>query len=278
MSKKNRSYKRHDTDKTEKGGAATEPKTKDTSPHVHQRDRIDWQLAIRERADLTERQKVILESALARDTRCVMIDGIWGTGKTMLATLAALRLLNSGRCKSILYVRSPVEASVHSRVGFLSGDLNEKMAPYTAVLTEKLEELLPKDDIDRLLKDDRVQCIPTGFLQGRSYNCAAIIVDEAASMSWEDLLLIISRCGPFTRIFFLGDTINQVYLSDKSGFKRFVDAFSDDESKENGVFAFELKESHDIVRSPFLRFVMKKVGVIKETPPPPHPETMFPPR
>lgn len=231
---------------------------------VHQREKIAFSLTIRERDDLTEKQKVILEAALDRDTRCIMIDGIWGTGKSMLATLAALKLLDSGRAKSILYVRSPVEASVHSRVGFLSGDLSEKMAPYTAVLTEKLEELLPKEDIDRLIKDDRIQCIPTGFLQGRSYNCAAIIVDEAASMSWEDLLLIVSRCGPFTRIFFLGDTINQVYLSDKSGYKRFVEAFSDDESKENGIYTFELKESHDIVRSPFLQFVMRKLGVIKD--------------
>lgn len=235
----------------------------DHSPNVHQREKIGFPLNIRERSDLTERQKVILETALHKDMRCLMIDGLWGSSKTYLATLAALKLLDSGRCKTILYVRSPIEASEHSRVGFLSGDLSEKMAPYTAVLTEKLEELLPKTDIDKLLKDDRVQCIPTGFLQGRSYNCAAIIVDECASMSWEDLLLIVSRCGPFTRIFLLGDTLNQVYLSDKSGYKRFVETFSDDESKENGIFTFELKEESDIVRSPFLRFVMRKVGVIK---------------
>jgi len=236
----------------------------DRSPAVHQRDKIAWTLEIRERNDLTERQKVILEAAMDRDTRCVMIDGIWGTGKSYLATLAALKLLNSGRVKSILYVRSPIEASQHSRVGFLSGDLNEKMAPYTAVLSEKLDELLPKSDVDKLIKDERVQCIPTGFLQGRSYNCTAIIVDEAASMSWEDLMLIISRCGPFTRIFFLGDTVNQVYLSDRSGYRRFMNAFDDDESRENGVYTFDLKDSSDIVRSGFLRFVMRKVGVIRE--------------
>ena len=247
----------------------------DSTVHVPQREKIAFQLSIRERQDLTERQKVILEAALDKDTRCIMIDGIWGTAKSYTATLAALRLLHAGRVKSILYVRSPVEASVHSRIGFLSGDLSEKMAPYTAVLNEKLEELLPKGDIDRLIKDERIQCIPTGFLQGRSYNCAAIIVDEAASMSWEDLMLIISRCGQFTRIFFLGDTVNQVYLSDKSGYARFVQCFSDMESKENGIYTFELREEHDIVRSPFLRFVMRKVGVIRNSAGQPA-EPMFP--
>lgn len=262
------------------GGVATDSKptgeNHDHTVHVHQREKIAFSLNIRERQDLTERQKVILEAALDKDTRCVMIDGIWGTGKSYLATLAALKLLDTGRAKSILYVRSPIEASVHSRVGFLSGDLNEKMAPYTAVLNEKLEELLPKADIDRLIKDERIQCIPTGFLQGRSYNCAAIIVDEAASMSWEDLMLIISRCGQFTRIFFLGDTVNQVYLSDKSGYARFVKAFEDEESKEHGIYTFELREAHDIVRSPFLRFVMRKVGVIKEPQEAAKGEPMFP--
>lgn len=236
---------------------------KDHSPKVYQREKIGFSLSIRERNDLTERQKIILETMLDKDTRCVMIDGIWGSGKTTLATLAALKLLDSGRCKSVLYVRSPVEASVHSRIGFLSGDVDSKMAPYSAVINEKLDELLPQSDINKLIKDQRIQCIPTGFLQGRSYNCAVIIVDESASMSWEDLMLIISRCGPFTRIFFLGDTINQVYLSDKSGYRRFVDAFSDEESRQNGVHTFELKEENDVVRSKFLQFVMRKVGVTR---------------
>lgn len=273
MSKKRRADKATSVET----GPKSKDKGSDLSPKVPQRDKIDFQLSIRERDDLTERQKVILETMLDRDTRCVMIDGIWGSSKTYCATLASLKLLNSGRVKSILYVRNPVEASQHSRVGFLSGDLSEKMAPYTAVLQEKLEELLPRGDIDRLIKDERVQCIPTGFIQGRSYNCAAIIVDEAASMSWMDLMLIISRCGPFTRIFFLGDTINQTYLSDKSGFVRFCEIFNDEESRENGVYVFELKEATDIVRSGFLRFVMEKTGAIRKAIIAPQ-EPMFPPK
>lgn len=259
MSKKRRAAKANSV----AASPTSTDKGSDHSPKVPQRDKIDFQLSIREREDLTERQKIILETAMDKHTRCIMIDGIWGTSKTYCATLASLKLLNSGRVKSILYVRNPVEASQHSRVGFLSGDLSEKMAPYTAVLQEKLEELLPKADIDKLIKDERVQCIPTGFIQGRSYNCAAIIVDEAASMSWMDLMLIISRCGPFTRIFFLGDTVNQTYLSDKSGFAQFCELFNDLESKENGIYVFELKDATDIVRSGFLRFVMEKTGAIR---------------
>ena len=195
----------------------------------------------------------------------MLIDGLWGTGKTHLVVLAALKLLNEGKVREIIYIRNPVEASVNSKIGFLSGQIDEKMAPYTAPLHDKLSELLPQQQIQSLLKESRITGIPTGFLQGRSYNSAAIIVDEAASMSWEDLLLITSRAGEFTRLFFIGDTINQVYLSNKSGFRKFFEVFDDIESKENGVFTYELKDQEDIVRSGFLRFVMKKTGIIKDS-------------
>jgi phosphate starvation-inducible protein PhoH and related proteins len=243
-----------------KGGSSAP----DLSPQVHQGPRLDFSLDIRERSDLTERQQVILEASLDKATRCVMIDGVWGTGKTMLTVLAALKLLNAGRVKQILYVRNPVEASANSKLGFIPGTVGEKMAPYNAVLNEKLEELLPKPQVDRLIKDGWIECIPTGYLQGRSFNCTAIIVDEAASMSWDDLMLLISRCGPFTRIYLVGDTINQLYLRGESGFARFFRCFDDAECRDNGVYAFELKEPGDIVRSGFVRFCLRKAGVIKE--------------
>ncbi len=250
------------TETMPKGGRDSQS-TSDASPYVHQGPRLDWALDIRERTDLTERQQLILEAALERSTRCVMIDGLWGTSKSYLSVLAALRLLNTGRVKKILYVRNPIEASANSKVGFIPGDLAEKMAPYNAVLTDKLEELLPKAQADRLIKDRWVECIPTGFLQGRSFNCTAIIVDEAASMSWEDLMLIISRCGEFTRVFFVGDTINQLYIKGESGFARFYRCFDDAECRDNGIWAFELKEEADIVRSGFVRFCLRKAGVLK---------------
>lgn len=245
--------------------AAPETSAQDTSTYVHQREALDYSLTIRERKDWTERQRVILEAALDKETRCMMIDGLWGTGKTTLATLAALKLLNTGRVKQILYVRNPIEASANSKLGFIPGGVEEKMAPYNAVLRERLDELLTSAQIDRLIKDKRIECLPTGYLQGRSFNCTAIIVDEAASMSWEDLLLLLTRCGPFTRVFLVGDTINQLYaMKGESGFARLCRAFDDEESRENGVAVFELKEPSDIVRSGFVRFALKKAGVIRE--------------
>jgi phosphate starvation-inducible protein PhoH len=234
----------------------------DKSVIIPQRTKINYDLDIYQRSDLTEKQKTIYNTCTNKQTKCVMIDGLWGTGKSYLFTLAAIKLLNEQKISNIYYIRNPITASINSQVGFLSGDLSEKMAPYNVVLYDKLNEILSKENTNKLLKENRIECIPTGFLQGRSFNCSCLIVDEAASMSLEDLMLIVSRCGHFTKIFICGDTLNQVYLSNKSGFKSFFDIFNDDESKANGIFTFKLQEETDIIRSDFLRFIMKKVNKI----------------
>lgn len=238
----------------------------DHSPSVHQRRKIDWKLDIRERNDLTERQQAILEVALHSHTRCIFIDGIWGSGKSYMAVLAALKLLNTGRVDQAIYIRNPVEATTTGKIGYLKGDQSEKMAPYCAPMMDKLDEILTKPDIDRLTKDGRIECLPLGFVRGRSWNCKAIIVDEASSMTWDDIMLLLSRCGEFTRIFFIGDSLNQNDIGSKSGYRRMFQTFDDMDSKENGIFTFELRETTDVVRSGFLRYVMTKTGVIKGYP------------
>lgn len=243
--------------------AKVEQKSLDKSPHIHQREKIKYQLQIRERNDLTERQKVVLETMLDRDTRCVLIDGIYGCAKTYTAVLAALRLMNMGKVDGIIYIRNPVESTTTGKLGYMPGEAGVKMAPYAAPLYDKLDELLPADDITALEKDRRIDIVPLGFVRGRSWNCKAIIVDEASSMSYDDIVLLLSRCGEFTRIFLVGDSLNQNDIGSKSGFRKVFDIFDDMDSKENGVYAFELREKADILRSGFVRFVMTKTGLIK---------------
>lgn len=236
---------------------------KDRSPFIPQNSKIKFDLHIRDREDLTERQKVILETMLDKETKCVMIDGFWGTGKSFLSILAATKLLNDRRVSDLLFIRNPLESSTSGKIGFLKGDIDSKMQPYTQILRDKLEEILPKNEIELLTAENRIQGLPLGFTRGLSWNAKVVIVDEAASLSYEDILLIMSRCGKFTKLFFIGDSENQNDLGSRSGFKKIFDQFSDMESKENGVFTFELKEESDIVRSDFVRFILKKVGKIK---------------
>ena len=237
--------------------------SKDTSPKVYQREKIAWELQIRERFELTEKQKVIMETILHKDTRCVFIDGTWGTSKTYVSVLGALKLLNLGKCKEIKYLRNPIEASKSAKIGLLPGGLDEKMTYYTAPFYDKLKELLPKGDIDKLTEDERLECNAIGFIRGASWNATVVIVDECAGLDRDDFLLTLSRCGPYTRIIFAGDSAMQNDLGTKSGFKDMFDLFNDDDSRANGIHTFELRDEEDIVRSDFIKYVMKKAGIIR---------------
>ena len=234
----------------------------DTSPYVAQNKKLAFHLNIRERTDLTPKQKKILEVAAHKNTKCIFIDGYYGTAKSYGAVLASLKLLNEKKVDEIIFIRNPVESSTTGKIGFIPGTSEEKMAPYNAILFDKLEEMLPECEISKLQKDNRINCYPVGFVRGRSWNCKAIIVDEASSMTWDDLFLILSRCGEFTRIFFIGDSVNQNDIGSKSGFRKMFNMFNDQESADFGIHCFELQEYSDIVRSGLLRFVMIKTGLI----------------
>ncbi len=226
---------------------------------------------------MTERQKVIIETMLDKNTRAVFIDGIYGSSKTFLSVLASLKLLSLGKIDKILYIRNPVESSSTGKLGFTPGEASEKFSIYTVPLIEKLEEMLPSNQIVALQKENRIEGIPLGYVRGRNWNCKAVIVDEAACMSFEDLILLLTRCGEFTRIFFIGDSLNQSDIGSKSGFRKMFDMFNDAESKEHGVFTFELRQANDIVRSKFLRFCVDKLGMIRRPMTTTSTEPMFPP-
>lgn len=241
----------------------TDEVKKDTSPVIFQKSKLKSPVAINIRHKLNEKQKVVLQAAMENQTKMIAIDGLWGTSKSWLAVLASLQLLNEKKVDSIIYIRNPVESSSTGKVGFLPGGIDEKTGPYNAILFDKLDEFLDASDIERLKKENRIECQPLGFIRGKSWNCKAIIVDEAASLTFDDLLLIASRCGERCKLFIIGDSINQNDIGNKSGFIRFLSFFRDQESMDNGVYVFDLKDKEDIVRSGFLRFIMEKTNVIK---------------
>ncbi len=236
--------------------------TKDSSPYVYQDSKIRHPLNINCRYQLTLRQLAILEAATMKSSRVIMIDGYWGTGKNLVATLAALQLVNDKKISGIVYLRNPLEASTTAKVGTLPGTLEDRMETYNSIFYDKLNELLPKGDIDTLKKEGRIECLPVGLIQGKTFSCKAVIVDEAASLSYEDLMLVISRMGEYSKLFIIGDSTFQLAMGTRSGFRRFFNIFNDAESVEHGIRVFELKNQEDILRSGLLRFVMEKTGVI----------------
>src|ERR1035437_4102203 len=108
--------------------------------------------------ELTDKQKDFLDLANDPTTKMIFVYGPAGTSKTWLAVLKSLQLLSEGKVNDIIYVRSVVESS-DSKMGFLKGQISEKMAPYLQPLEDKMREFLFKEDMETLMKSGRVQGI-----------------------------------------------------------------------------------------------------------------------
>lgn len=228
---------------------------KDRSPLVYQREKISTNLNIYHR-DLSEKQKAFIDIALDKKTKMMLVSGPAGTTKTYLGILAALMLMNEKKVSDIIYVRSIVE-SAEVKMGTLPGEADDKLSPYTRPLLDKLNEHLPKEDISYLLKDKRVEGLPIGYLRGLNWNAKAIVGDEMQNCTKKELITLMTRTGEFSKVFLLGDP-NQSDINGRSGFQSIFNLFSDDQSKENGIYTFEFTED-DILRSALVKYIVQKM-------------------
>lgn len=246
--------KRNQTILTDITPASNEAKY-DHSPIIPQRSKLKSVLKIHQR-EFSEKQKEFLTLAADKTAKIIFVTGPAGTSKTYLAVYHALMMINDKRVSDLIYIRSAVESS-DTKLGFLPGEADEKLAPYIQPLLDKMSELLPKGDIDVLLKEERVTSIPVGFLRGLNWNAKVIIADEAQNMTYKELFTLITRTGEFSKVFILGDP-EQSDINGKSGFIKMIGHFDDEESRQNGIHVFRFTDD-DIVRSGLVKFIIKKV-------------------
>lgn len=230
-------------------------KKRDTSPKIHQNPKIKGEIQIKS-VELTEKQKQLIETLRNKNTRLVFISGPAGTSKTYTSILAGLQLINDKRVSELIYIRSAVESS-DSKLGFLPGEMDEKMSPYIQPLIDKLEELLDKSDIDKLRKEERIHGAPVNFLRGLNWNAKCIVADESQNMTKKELITLITRVGEFSRLYVCGDP-DQSDINGKSGFVQIMNLFDDEESRSNGIYIFKFTED-DVVRSGLVKFILKKL-------------------
>lgn len=240
-----------------------DPVSKDTSPYVHQREKVAFEFSIKE-LPWTEKQKELIKLLLDKDTRCVFVEGPAGVSKTITAVYAALKLLKSKKISDIIFVRSAVE-SADSKIGYLPGTIDEKFEAYMVPFMEKLEELLDKASINRLRNDERFNATPVNYIRGLHWATKCVIVDECQNISFRELITTITRMGEFSKIIFCGDPMQSDLPENKAGgFSRICDIFADEDSKKFGIHHFEFTKE-DIVRSEFVKFVVEKLENEKNT-------------
>ena len=169
-----------------------------------------------------------------------------GTGKTFLAVAMAVDALNESRVQRLVLVRPAVEAG--EKLGFLPGDLTQKVDPYLRPLYDALYEMLGVEKVVKLLEKNVIEIAPLAYMRGRTLNDAFVILDEAQNTTIEQMKMFLTRLGFGSTAVVTGD-LTQVDLPKhvKSGLRDAIDVLGD----VDGV-SFTFFESCDVVRHPLV--------------------------
>ena len=195
---------------------------------------------------LNEEQKAAKDKIL--QSKISFLKGQAGSGKSLLAAQIALDLLFKKEVKKIILTRPAVTAG--EDIGFLPGDKDAKLAPYTASIYDNMYVLYSKDKIDKEIMEGNIEVIPIGFMRGRNFSDCCVVIDESQNITQNQLELIITRLCMGAKMIFVGVN-SQIDLKDKklSGF----DWLSKKLSFIEGISAISLKTNH---RDPIVEEVL----------------------
>ena len=213
------------------------------------------------RSDLhgrTPHQVQYIENILAHD--CTFGIGPAGTGKTYLAVACAVDALERDKVKRIVLVRPAVEAG--ERLGFLPGDLAQKVDPYLRPLYDALYDLMGFEKTGKLLERGTIELAPLAYMRGRTLNHAFIILDEAQNTTIEQMKMFLTRLGFGSRMVVTGD-VTQIDLprDRRSGLVAVTDVLSGVED-----IAFVPLDRRDVVRHKLVQRIVDAYGVAEEAP------------
>ena len=193
----------------------------------------------------SENQKKYFE--LLNNKDIVFADGPAGTGKTFIAVAKAVSSLQDDKVKKIILSRPAVEAG--EKLGFLPGDLKEKVDPFLRPIYDALYEMLPYDQVEKKISNNVIEIAPIAFMRGRTLEDCFIILDEAQNTTRTQMKMFLTRLGRNSQMVIVGDS-TQIDLVSKvdSGF---IDA-SEKLTKINDIGFITLQEKdvvrHDVVR------------------------------
>ena len=182
----------------------------------------------------------------------IFLIGPAGTGKTHLAIAFAIRDVLSKERNHIVLSRPVVEAGEH--LGFLPGDMDEKVYPYMLPLYDCLDKICGRDSENRKYVDERYELAPLAFLRGRTFDGAVCILDEAQNCTTGQLKLFLTRLGKYSKMIVTGDPTQTDLPWDQSGLMEVIKKVRDIE----GVGVVEFSESA-IVRHPLVAQIVKRI-------------------
>lgn len=204
----------------------------------------------------TVNQRRMVES-IAEDSMVFAI-GPAGTGKTYTAVALAVRALKKKEVRKIILTRPAVEAG--ENLGFLPGDLRDKLDPYLQPLYDALQDMIPAERLREYLDTGVIQIAPLAYMRGRTLDKAFVILDEAQNATLVQLKMFLTRMGPSAKFVITGD-LTQVDLPKKqnSGLKNTLEYLKDIQ----GIGFVQLDE-RDVIRHPLVKQIVKAFDDILE--------------
>jgi phosphate starvation-inducible PhoH-like protein len=193
-------------------------------------------------------QKLYLSKLYEEATSIVLAIGPAGTGKTMLAVQFGIKLFQEGKVDRIVVTRPAV--SVDEDLGFLPGDLNEKMAPWTRPIFDVLGEYYQKKEIASMLEEGTIEISPLAYMRGRTFKNAYIVADEMQNATVNQMKMLLTRLGEGSKMVVTGDLAQADRLSD-NGLIDFCNLLEQKEYLEHiDIIRFDNKdiERHNAVK------------------------------
>jgi len=203
----------------------------------------------------TRNQKRMIEVCETNDI--VFAVGPAGTGKTYTAVAIAVRALKNKLVKKIVLTRPAVEAG--EKLGFLPGDLKEKVDPYLRPLYDALDDMLPMDKLNFFMENRIIEIAPLAFMRGRTLDNAFIILDEAQNTTPLQIKMFLTRLGPSAKCIITGD-LSQIDLPhhQRSGLRQAMDILTGVEGIETVALTIE-----DVVRHRLVKEIIKAYDKIE---------------
>ena len=197
----------------------------------------------------TRNQKKLVDLSESNDI--VFALGPAGTGKTYTSVALAVRALRNRIVKKIILTRPAVEAG--ESLGFLPGDLKDKIDPYLRPLYDALDDMIPAEKLAQLMAERTIEVAPLAFMRGRTLDNAFIILDEAQNTTSPQLKMFLTRIGPSAKAIITGD-LSQIDLprNQKSGLRHAMEILTE----LDGIGTIRLGEE-DVVRHRLVKLIIK---------------------
>lgn len=203
------------------------------------------------KAKSVNQQKLV---QLVRDNDLVFAVGPAGTGKTYISVALAVRALKNKQVRKIIITRPAVEAG--ENLGFLPGDLKEKIDPYLRPIYDALNDMIPFEKLGYYMEREMIEIAPLAYMRGRTLNNAFILLDEAQNTTPMQMKMFLTRMGPESKMIVTGD-LTQIDLPTRqsSGLREAARILKD----VKGIGFVELNEK-DVVRHRLVRDIVEAYG------------------